>query len=115
VGDLARVFVEGTVTLQQRLNLDVVANTAQMGIDPSLLQILNLSLPAIGPIPLSLINQASNTLANRTIRLRVSGTIRAPSIQINPVALLSEAAVRFFLGRTGLPIPTQLPVGMLGG
>ncbi len=115
VGDLARLFINGTVTLQQRLNLDVVANTQQLGMDPLALRVLGLSLPAVGPIPLSLINQASAYLSNRTIRLRVTGTIRAPSIQVNPLPLLSEAAVRFFLAQTGVPLPSSVPIGAVPG
>jgi hypothetical protein len=107
VGDLARIYAEGTVTLQQRLNLDVVANTNQLGIDPAALQLLGVALPAFGPIPLGTMNQAVSYLSNRTISLRVTGTIRAPSIQVNPVPFLTESAVRFFISQTGAPIPTS--------
>jgi hypothetical protein len=103
VGELARVFAEGTVTLQQRLNLDVTANTNQLGLDPAALRLFGLSLPAFGPIPLGLLNEASGHLSNVTISLRVTGTIRAPSIQVRPVQLLSDTAVRFFLGQFGVP------------
>jgi hypothetical protein len=107
VGDLARIYAEGTVTLQQRLNLDVIANTNQLGIDPAALRLLGIALPAFGPIPLATMNQAVSYLSNRTISLRVTGTIRAPSIQVNPVPFLTDTAVRFFLAQTGVPIPTS--------
>jgi hypothetical protein len=106
VGDLARVFAEGTVTLQQRLDLNVVANTNQLGLDPAVLRPFGLALPAVGPIPLGLLNEASSYLSNRTISLRVTGTIRAPSIRVNPVPFLTESAVRFFIAQTGIPVPT---------
>src|SRR5262249_23297690 len=108
VGDLVRLHVEGTVTLQQRLNLDIVANTNQLGLDPAVLQVLGVTLRAVGPIPLGLMNQAMAYLSNRTISLRVSGTVRSPTIQINPVPLLTESAVRFFIAQSGVPVPTTV-------
>jgi hypothetical protein len=115
VGQYARIFAEGTVTLEERLNLAVVANTQQFGIDPRMLRLLNLSLPAVGPVPLAVINEASDYLSNRTIRLSVTGTIRAPSIRVNPLPALSEAAVRFFLNQTNLPIPIPLRARAMPG
>jgi translocation and assembly module TamB len=112
VGDAASVYADGTVTLQERLNLDVVANTRQLGYDPAALRLLRLSIPAVGPIPLAAINQASSYLSNRTIRLRVTGTIAAPSIQVNAARLLTESAVRFFLNQSPVPIPSVPGVGI---
>lgn len=107
VGQMARVFAEGTVTVEHgRLNLEVVANTNQLGMDPAVLRTFGLALPMIGPIPVGLLNEATGYLSNRTIRLHVGGTVRAPAIQVNPAALLSESAVRFFVGQTGVPVPT---------
>jgi hypothetical protein len=40
-------------------------------------------------------------LSNRVIHARLSGTTRTPRIQIEPIRLLTEEAVRFFL--TGAP------------
>ena len=108
VGNYARVFIDGTVTLSERLNLNVVANTRQVGIDPALLRIAGFSTLPAGPLPLATINRASNYLSNRTIRLRVGGTIRSPTIQVNVGPLLTEEAVRFFVGQTNLPIPAAV-------
>lgn len=112
VGDTASVYAEGTVTLQERLNLDVIANTKQLGYDPNLLRLLRLTIPAVGPIPLAAINEASSYLSNRTIRLTVGGTISAPSIQVNATRLLTESAVRFFLNQAAVPIPSVPGVGI---
>ena len=76
------------------------------GLDPAVLRPFGLALPMVGPIPLGLLNEASAYLSNRTIRLRVTGTIKAPAIAVNPVALLSESAVRFFVAQSGMPVPT---------
>ena len=77
VGDMARIYAEGSVTLQKRLNLNVVANTKQLGVDPAALQLLGMTLPTVGPIPLGAMNQAVSYLSNQTISLRVTGTISA--------------------------------------
>jgi hypothetical protein len=98
-GRLARLHIEGTVTLQQRLDLDVVAATNTLGVDPALQRLLSIRLPSVGPVPLGLVTEVSNYLSNRTIRLSVGGTIRAPVVRVNTAATLSEAAVRFFLGQ----------------
>jgi hypothetical protein len=104
-GTNLRLLAEGTVTLEGRLALEVTALTGQIGVNPRFLQLLGLRIPTVGPIPLSLLLEASTYLANRTVHLRVTGTVRNPSIQVEPVSLLSEAAVRFFVNQSGLPVP----------
>jgi len=38
--------------------------------------------------------------------LRVTGTVRSPSIHLQPLLVLTEESIRFFLGRlVNLPIP----------
>jgi hypothetical protein len=105
LGSNLQLFVEGNVTLEGRLGLEVTANTGQVGVNPQFLRFLGLRIPAVGPVPVSLILEASTYLSNRTIHLRVTGTIRSPSVQVEPVSLLSEEAVRFFINRTTLPVP----------
>jgi translocation and assembly module TamB len=105
VGRLAQLFIEGTVTLDGRLNLEVTARTAQLGVPEPLLAPLGLRLPAeAGPLPLSFLTRASGYLSNRVIHLRVTGTVRSPTVRIEPVSILTEEAVRFFLGRMALPV-----------
>ena len=58
---------------------------------------------AIGPVPVGLIFQATELLSNRVVRLRISGTTKTPHITVEPLRVLSEEAVRFFLTRTLLP------------
>jgi translocation and assembly module TamB len=104
-GTWLQVFIEGTVTLQGRLNLEVTANTGQLGASPSFLRLLGLRLPVAGPIPVGLLLQASTYLSNRVVHLRVNGTIRSPIIRIEPVALLTDEVVRFFVNQANLPVP----------
>jgi hypothetical protein len=94
------------VTLQGgRLDLDVVANTGSLVFSSAVLSQLGLvSLPATA-LPNSLLAQASTLLSRRVIRLQVGGTVRSPSIRIQPILLLTEEAVRFFLTRVAVPLP----------
>jgi hypothetical protein len=107
VGQTVRLFIDGTVTLLGRLDLRVTANTGTIGIpiNPNALRLAGLSLPATGPVPVALLIRASNYLSNRVIHLRVVGTIRSPTVQVQALPTLSEEAVRFFLGQTNLPVP----------
>ncbi len=104
-GRALKIFAEGTVNLEGRLNLEVTGTTGQYGVNPNTLRLLGLRLPVTGPVPVSLILQATSALSNRLIHLRVTGTYRRPSIQIEPLSLLTQEAVYFFLNQAGVPLP----------
>jgi translocation and assembly module TamB len=106
----ADILVEGNITLEGRLDLEVTARTGGPVLNARGLQLLGLRLPAVGPLPLTLIVDASAFLANRVIHLRVTGTVRNPVIRVEPVPLLTEEAVRFFLNRANLPIASIPPL-----
>jgi hypothetical protein len=101
---VAQIMIQGSITVQGRLDLDVTARTSTLGgVNPVLLKLLLLNVPAVGPIPVALIVQASDLLANRLVHVHITGTAKAPCIQVEPLRLLSEEAVRFFLTRTLIP------------
>jgi hypothetical protein len=104
-GRALKLFAEGTANLEGRLNLEVTATTGQYGVNPNTLRLLGLRLPVAGPIPVSLILQTTSALSNRLIHLRVTGTYRHPSIQVEPLSLLTQEAVYFFLNQAGVPLP----------
>jgi hypothetical protein len=104
-GTYGQLFVEGTISLQGRLNLDVLATTTNLGPSTPALRLLGLRVPAVGPLPLSLALEARNYLSNRLIHLRVTGTVRSPTITIEPLSLLTEEALRYFLNRANVPLP----------
>jgi hypothetical protein len=105
-GTNLQLLIEGTIALlEERLNLDVTANTGRVGYNPTFLRFIGLRIPAAGPIPVGLLLEASTYLSNRTVHLRVTGTVHSPVVQVEPVSLLSEEAVRFFINRTPLPVP----------
>ncbi len=102
-----QVFASGDVALAGRLDLELVARTGQQGANGPLatLALNRLALTAAGPV--GWVIEANELLSNRVINAHVSGNIRHPTIQIRPVALLEQEALRFFLGQaaggTALP------------
>jgi hypothetical protein len=104
-GGLLQMIVEGTINMQGRIDLDVTARTDNITFVPPALRLLGLRLPAAGVLPAGLIVEASLLLANRTVRLHVTGTVRNPVIQVQPLRLLTQEAVRYFLTRALIPTP----------
>jgi hypothetical protein len=100
---LVRMLLQGSVVLRgsgaSRLDLEVTAQTSKAGINPVLLRLLLRALPPVGPVPVGLVLRASDLLADRVLHFRISGTASAPVVVIEPIRLLSEQAVRFFLTR----------------
>jgi hypothetical protein len=103
-GPLAAILIQGTLTLaQSRLDLEVMARTNTFGLDPVAVRLLLLRIPPVGPVPVVLALRATQLLAQRTIYLRVTGTVKAPVVQVEPVRTLSDEAIRFFLGLAVAP------------
>jgi uncharacterized protein involved in outer membrane biogenesis len=101
---LAQLIFQGTVSLQGRLDLDVLARSSSLGgLNPLLLRGLLTRIPAVGPVPVGLLLQATEALSNRVLRLHVGGTTKQPQVQATSLLLLSEEAVRFFLTRSLIP------------
>lgn len=96
----AKLFGSGIILLSSgRLDLDLVALTGNFSVGAQGLGLLAARIPAFGPIPLSLIQDISDFLSNRTIRLSVGGTVKNPVVRVNTSALLADEAVRFLMGR----------------
>jgi translocation and assembly module TamB len=108
----AQVYAEGIITLTGRVDASVVAHTGAIGPQSRALGLLGLRLPAIGPIPIGLIEDVSGFLANRTIRLSITGTTKDPIVHLNAGALLTEEAVRFFLARYIVPAGAAEALGL---
>jgi hypothetical protein len=103
-GNNVQVFVDGTMNLEQRLNLNVVAKTGDIGWPTARLGPIGLRVPPVGPVPLVVLQEASALLSNRVVYLEVTGTPRSPVIRARPLQILSDEALRFFLNRANLPI-----------
>jgi hypothetical protein len=105
-GGSIRLFADGTITLPAgRLNLEVTTTTGRVGLDPFRLRLLGISLPATGPVPITLLVEANSLLSNLLLELRVTGTVRTPVIRVEPLATLRREALLFFLNSAGLPQP----------
>jgi hypothetical protein len=90
-GDL---YATGTVTTQGRLGVDVHASARWVGMSAN-----RLPLSTVTAGPARVVGRVSNSLTRNLIHVRVNGTIQAPIVQIMPVRMLEEDALRFFLGR----------------
>ena len=101
--DFLKLFGRGTVTTQGRLNLDVVARTGQVGVNAPILRLLGVA--SVGSLPAASLVRASQWLSNRSLNLRVTGTLRSPTVRVETLPLLTEEVVRFFLFRS-LPTGT---------
>jgi hypothetical protein len=103
-GGNLRVFIHGNASLAGSLNLNVIAKTGDLGLPSIQLGAIAIRLPTAGPAPLVLLEEARTLLANRTINLDVTGTVRNPTIRPRPLPLLSAEALQFIINRANLPI-----------
>ena len=95
----AKLFADGTVGLTGRLDLDVVYTTGTVGPTSPVLRTVARNIPAIGPVPVGLIVRVTEALSNRVVRITVGGTTARPAYSLNAARLLTENAVRFFVGQ----------------
>jgi hypothetical protein len=105
-GNVVNLFAEGNVTTGGRLNLDVTVTTQVVGSSALGLRLLGLRLPLAGPVPLALLLEATGYFSSTSIHAIVTGTVRSPTVRIEPLSLLTDEAARFLLLRAaGAPIP----------
>ena len=96
-GGVVQLLLEGSVSLQGRVDMHVTAHTGLNAIQSSMLRRLGVDIPASGPIPASALARATSQLSARLVRLRVTGSVRTPQVQIVPLYQLTEEALRFFM------------------
>ncbi|MEJ7639207.1 MAG: hypothetical protein WKF75_14850, partial [Singulisphaera sp.] len=105
-GRLAQVHGTGTVGFDGRLNLEMLVNTSQ--IIPQTGQALVVLIPGLREVAgLRRLATArvATFLGNRLLKLRVTGTVRNPTIAIDPTISVPETAV----GSSGvLKLPLEL-------
>jgi hypothetical protein len=97
---LLKLLGEGVVTVKGVLDLEVTSRIGQLFINPGLLRVVGLATGQ--SLPLEVIARASQWLSNRVLHFRVGGTLKNPVVRYEPVRLLTEETIRFFL-RSGLP------------
>src|SRR5204862_3690349 len=94
-----QVYADGNLTLQGRVNLDVTANTGKL---TNIGAALGWRVSPTGTIARELLKKATTALSPRLVHLHVTGTVREPTVQVTPLPLLTEQALRFF---AGVPLP----------
>jgi translocation and assembly module TamB len=106
VGDFLKLLIQGTINLAGNLNLDVTAQSGLYGLNPSRTDSVRSRIPLVGAIPRLVIYEASSLLASAIVHLRVTGTTRSPVIHLEPLLVMTEESIRFFLNRAvGLDLP----------
>lgn len=99
VGEFLKMFILGTINLAGNLNLEVTAQTGLFCGNPAQTNSLRSRIPLLGAIPRLLLYEANALLSAAVVHLRVTGTVHAPVVRIEPLLTFTEATVRFFLGR----------------
>ncbi len=106
VGDFIKLLLLGAINLAGNLNLEVTAQTGLYCLHPARTSALRSRIPLVGAIPRLVLYEANALLAAAVVHLRITGTVRAPVVRLEPLVMLPEEAVRFFLGRAiSLAIP----------
>jgi len=98
VGTVLQLILQGTATLEGRLNLEATANTGGLVANAPFIRGLTAEMPDNSPLPITLLSQATRLLSVRLVHLRIGGTLRAPIVQQDTFTVLTEEAVRFFVG-----------------
>jgi hypothetical protein len=109
VGNFLQLIIEGTVALAGNLDLDVTAQTGAYCLSPAQANAAGARVPLVGAIPRLILYEVSSLLANRIVHLRVTGTVRSPTVRLEPIIVLTEEAIRFFLGRLIAPTIPAIP------
>jgi hypothetical protein len=100
-----QLYVTGLLNLPGRLRLDATVALGQ-GNNPLFAQLLLTRLAAYTVPPAALLIQANDFLANRVIHAEIGGTISRPVVRLQPLKILREELVRFFLREaTGAVLP----------
>ena len=106
VGDFLKLLILGTINLAGNLDLEVTAQTGLYCVNPARTEGVRARIPILGAIPRLVLYEASALLSAAVVHLHVTGTVRSPIIRVQPLVVLTEEAIRFFLGRAvGLDVP----------
>lgn len=104
----AKILINGKVTLEGRLDLNVVALIENLNTNQAFLALSQTPLTRYSAVGLAL--RVTNFLSNRSIYAHVSGTANSPVFRLETARLLRDEAVRFLLSDTVFQQNLQLPV-----
>lgn len=106
--EAAKIFITGSATLEQRLDLDVVAYIGNLN--------SNQAFQAIVQSPLSRLTavgwfaRVTNFLSDRTVYLHVGGTASNPVFRLKSGLILRDEVVRFLLQDVSIQNYSQIPL-----
>lgn len=104
-GRLVQLHATGTVGFDTQLNLEVLVNTNQIIPETGLaLVALIPGLSAVLDRSEQALLQFGSFLSNRLVKLRVSGTLKNPVVNIDASILVAKTATTFFAGALKLPL-----------
>jgi hypothetical protein len=90
-----QLYADGNVTLRGNVHLEMTANSGRIA---NLVSALGWRVPAAGTIGADLLARATTALSPQLVHVHVAGNVREPTIQVVPLPLLTEKALRFFAG-----------------
>jgi hypothetical protein len=96
-GEDTRLLADGTVTVQGRINLNIIASTGGDPLSRGVIRRVALPIIEAQTVPLALLTRANAVMADQLVYLRVGGTIHSPSVQVRAAPQLEYEALRFFL------------------
>ncbi|VTS07000.1 AsmA-like C-terminal region-containing protein [Tuwongella immobilis] len=108
VGNNIRMFMEGTIALTGKLDLEVLAVVGQNVIPPEILRLGELIATPTGAVPVVVALRVTRYLSDRSLHLVVGGTVQSPQVRLLPLKTLSSEATRFFLDEFA-PVPSLTP------
>jgi hypothetical protein len=96
ISDGVQAYLDGTVTVEGRLNLEAIVHTGDLRAigrrAESLVQAFAVSLAPEA----ALLARATEFLSNRVVYLRIGGTVARPVPRVQPLPILRDEAIRFF-------------------
>lgn len=99
------VLMDGTSTLDGRLDFNVVAFTSQSGPADELLSFADSPLMLAVSAPVAVVAKVNEAIKDRVIHVHVGGTSARPTIRLQPAKTLSQDVLRFFVaGTLGSPV-----------
>ena len=104
-GRLVQIHATGTVGFDGQLNLEMLVNTNQIipqtgaalvGMIPGLREVVGRGGEAMARV--------ATFLSNRLLKFRVTGTLKSPTVNLDPSVGVGDGAVGFFSGVLKLPV-----------
>ncbi|HVX14782.1 MAG TPA: AsmA-like C-terminal region-containing protein [Pirellulales bacterium] len=92
-----KLYAEGKVTLAGRLDMNVTAQTGDLNPSSRALTMVASRVLLVAAPPVGALMTVTQFLSNQVINLEVTGTIRSPTIRIQPLQLVGQEAAQFFL------------------